>query len=220
MNKGNTYISVTIQNTGWHWLLRISLILFFFLTFLQVKAQCPTAVVIPTAATICSGSSAAIELTSNQPGTEYSWTTVQTNVVGAMDARGASVLQVLTATAAIPGSVTYTITPFVNGCKGEPVVVSISVMPIPVISASPLTSTLFSGNNTAIELMSDADETEFSWTVIQSGVSGAIRGTGSVISQTLTTTADKGIATYRITPALKGCAGESINAKVIVNKQP
>lgn len=194
--------------------------LFLSLTFLQVQSQCPTAAAISTAATICSGSSAAIELTSNQPGTVYSWTTVQTNVVGAMDARGSAVLQVLTATNALPGLVTYTITPFANGCKGEPVIVIISVMPIPVISASPLTSAIFSGNNTTIDLTSDADETEFSWTVIQSGVSGAIRGTGSEISHTLITTADKGIATYRITPNLKGCAGESINAKVLVKKQP
>ena len=215
-----SYLSTTLkaQDFELHPLFRTLFIVFFSTVFFNARAQCPIVTARASLTTICSGTIASIELSANQIGTTYSWTIVQDGIVGAADGTGSRIAQTLIATEALTGSVVYTITPLANGCKGAPSSVKITVNPIPVIIATPLTSTIASNSAAAIALTSDAAETAFSWTVIQSGVTGARVGSGSVINQTLTTGAERGIATYRITPNLKGCAGEPINAKVIVKR--
>lgn len=215
-----SYLSTTLkaQKPEFHWLFRVLFVVFFSTTILKTQAQCPTASAKASLTTICSGSIASIALSADQVGTTYSWTIAQEGIVGAADGTSSRIAQTLTATDAATGSVVYTITPLANGCKGVSSSVKITVNPIPVIAATPLTSTIASNSPVSIALTSDVAETAFSWTVIQSGTDGAIAGAGSVINQVLTTNAQKGIATYRITPNLKGCAGEPINAKVIVKR--
>lgn len=220
MKKSYIFSCIKANNFKWSRLFQFSIILLFSASFLKVKAQCPTATASPSVVTICSGTNTSIELKSDQLKTTYSWTVVQTDVVGANDGMGSTIAHTLTATDAISGSVIYTITPLANGCKGTTATVRISVNPTPVISATPLASTITSGSDASIALTSDAEETAFSWTVIQSGVTGAKAGYGKEIGQTLRATSETGIATYHITPNLKGCAGEPINAKVIVKRQP
>ncbi len=215
-----SYFSTTtkVQNPGWHSLFSVLFVFFFLASFLRVQAQCPTITVTPPIATICSGTTTSIALASNQIGTTYTWTIVQDGIVGAADGKGSRISQTLATTEAATGSVVYTITPIANACKGTPISVKFVVNPIPLITASPLSSTIISGNAASMELTSDVAETTFTWTVIQSGVTRAIAGSGSAIRQILTTNADKGIATYRITPNFNGCAGQPINAKVIVKR--
>lgn len=215
-----SYLSTILKATNFQQypLFRILFIVFFSIVFFNVRAQCPIASARASVTTICSGTIAAIELSANQAGTTYSWTIVQEGIVGAAEGTGSRIAQTLTATEALTGSVVYTITPLANGCKGVPSSVKITVNPIPVVIATPSNSTIVSNSAPSIALTSDAAETAFSWTVIQSGVTGARTGSGSVINQTLTTGAEKGIATYRIIPNLKGCAGEPVNAKVIVKR--
>lgn len=215
----NSFTVFTKAHTSeWQALLRIFFILFLLSIYFDAQAQCPVASAMPSVSTICSGSGTSIALASNQPGTAYSWIAVQTNVVGATEGTGASISNTLTTTDVLTGSAVYTITPSANGCKGTPVTVTVTIDPIPVVSVTPLKSTINSGNPLSITLNSDVSETTFSWTVIRSGVKGAVNGRGSLIRQVLTTEAEKGIATYRITPVSKGCAGESINAKVLVKR--
>ncbi len=199
-------------------LFRVLFIVFFSTTILNTQAQCPTASAKAALTTICSGNIASISLSADRVGTTYSWTIVQEGIVGAADGTGTRIAQTLTATDAATGFVVYTITPLANGCKGASSSVKIAVNPIPVIRATPLTSTIPANTAPSIGLTSDAPETAFSWTVIQSGTDGATAGSGSVINQVLTANAQKGIATYRITPNFKGCTGAPINAKVIVKK--
>lgn len=215
-----SYLSTTLkaQDIELHWLFRVLFIVFFSTIIFNARAQCPIVSAKASLATICSGTIASIALSANQMGTTYSWTIVQDGILGAADGKDSRIDQTLTTTDAITGSVVYTITPLANGCKGASSSVKITVSPIPVITASPLTSTIVSNSEASITLTSDVAETAFSWTVIQSGIGGALAGSGSVINQILTTNAEKGIATYRITPNLKGCAGEPINAKVIVKR--
>lgn len=214
------YLSTTLkaQDLEPHWLFRVLFIVFFSIIILNARAQCPIASAKASLTTICSATIASIALSANQVGTTYTWTIVQDGIVGAADGAGSRIAQTLTATDASTGSVVYTITPLANGCKGASSSVKITVNPIPVITATPLTSIIATNSVASIALTSDVAETAFSWTVIQSGIDGAIAGSGSVIDQILTTNAEKGIATYRITPNLKGCAGEPINAKVIVKR--
>lgn len=218
MKKSDFLTMNEAQNVGWRRLFCVSLFVFLSVNILDVQAQCPSVVATPSSATICSGTTASILLKSDQPGTTYSWTVSQTGIVGAADGTGSGITCTLTSTEAVSGSAVFTITPIAKGCKGTPAIITIKVNPEPEITAVPQTSAIISGSASAIKLKSDVADTEFSWTVIRSGVSDASDGSGAVISQIISATAEKGIATYHITPSFKGCVGNSINVKVMVKK--
>jgi hypothetical protein len=101
---------------------------------------------------------------------------------------------------------------FLNSCTKED-----EVTP-PVATATPSTQTITSGTATSIALTSSIAGTTYSWTVVQSGVSGAIAGSGNSIAQTLTLTgAVAGTVTYSITPTANGTAGNPVSVIVTVN---
>jgi hypothetical protein len=101
---------------------------------------------------------------------------------------------------------------FLNSCTKED-----EVTP-PVATATPSTQTITSGSATSIALTSTISGTTYSWTVVQSGVSGATAGSGSSIAQTLTLTGTvAGTVTYSITPTAIGTAGNPISVIVTVN---
>jgi gliding motility-associated-like protein len=181
----------------------------------------PVVTATPTSQTICSGTAPSIALTSNVTGTTFNWTVVQSGVTGATNASGTSIAQTLTATGTTAGTATYTITPTANGCPGTPINVVITVNPIPVVTATPTSQTICSGTAPSIALTSNVTGTTFSWTVVQSGVTGATNGSGASIAQTLTATGTTaGTATYTITPTANGCPGTPINVVITVNPIP
>ncbi|KGO78723.1 hypothetical protein Q762_14985, partial [Flavobacterium cauense R2A-7] len=183
----------------------------------------PRATMTATAAAtnICSGDTATITFASTLPGTIYNWNVVQTAATGASNGTGASISQVLTATGNTAGQAVYTITPVTNGCPGTPVTVIITVNPIPVVTASPLTQTVCSGTATNIVLTGSLPGTTFTWNVIQTGVYGAAAGSGNVIAQTLSTVGlVPGTVDYIITPHANGCSGAPITVTVTVNPTP
>ncbi|MFT3796661.1 T9SS type B sorting domain-containing protein [Flavobacterium sp.] len=96
----------------------------------------PIAVANPAAQTICSEEATAISLSSAVAETTFTWTAVQTNVTGASDGSGDSIIQNLTATGNSVGTVRYTITPSTAFCTGTPIVVTITVNPLPIVSLS------------------------------------------------------------------------------------
>jgi hypothetical protein len=148
----------------------------------------------------------------------YSWTVVQTGVTGATAGTGSSINQILTNSGIVNGTATYTITPTetLSGCVGTPLIVVVTVKPVPNVTAVPMTSTLTSGETTDIVLSSNITGTTYSWTVVQTGVTGATAGTGSSISQVLT---GEGTVTYRVTPTFNGCAGQFIDVVVTVEAE-
>ncbi|OFX58154.1 MAG: hypothetical protein A2066_02640 [Bacteroidetes bacterium GWB2_41_8] len=88
----------------------------------------------------------------------------------------------------------------------------------PVVTATPSTQTISSGSATSITISSSTVGTTFTWTVVQTGVSGGSSGSGSSITQTLATTGTvAGTATYTITPTANGVSGAAINVTVTVN---
>ncbi|QLH31308.1 MAG: hypothetical protein HWD62_01640 [Cyclobacteriaceae bacterium] len=170
----------------------------------------PDVVASPNAETICSGGTTNIALSTSNgvAGATYSWTVVQSNVSGATAGFGTSINQTLTATTSSSGTATYTITPASNGCIGTPIVVVVTVTPTPDVVALPASQTICSGSNTNIALSTTngVAGATYSWTVVQSGVSGATSDTGTTINQTLTATGSvAGTATYTITPTAGGC---------------
>ena len=88
----------------------------------------------------------------------------------------------------------------------------------PVVTPTPVNQTIESGTVTAIALTGSITGTTFSWTVVQSGVSGASSGSGCNINQTLSATgSNAGTATYSVTPASNGTSGNVVSVIVTVN---
>ena len=178
----------------------------------------PVATATPPNQSVCSGNATAINLTSSVPGTTFSWTVTETNATGATAANGSMISQTLSATGNTPGTVTYTVTPTANGCTGNPVNITITVNPVPTVTPAPLSQTICSGTATSISLLSNVAGTTFTWTVSQSGVTGAAPGSGTQITQTISTSgANPGTATYTVTPSANGCLGNAVNVPVTVN---
>lgn len=179
----------------------------------------PVASATPSSLTICSGATTAISLSSTVAGTTYVWgPTAVTGVTGASAGTGSSIAQTLTATGAIAGTLTYTITPSAGTCPGTPISVNVTVNPTPVITATPTSQTFCDGGTTGITLSSNVSGTIISWTVVQSGVTGGTSGSGVTIADLLNTTgASSGTATYTITGSAAGCPGNSPVVVVTVN---
>ncbi len=86
----------------------------------------------------------------------------------------------------------------------------------PVATATPSSQTICSGDTTSIAFSSSTTGTTYSWTVSQSGVTGASSGTGSSIAQTLTLTGpNSGYVSYIITPN-NGCNGSNVWVNITV----
>ncbi len=181
----------------------------------------PVADLTPASETICSGSTSSISLSSTVNGTTFSWTATQAGVSGAANGTGNFINQTLSTTASNVGTVIYTITPSANGCTGSTSTATVYVNPIPNVSATPSTQTICSGSSTSISLSSTVGSTVFDWTTSLSGVTGGSDGTGSTISQTLTTTGTtQGSVVYTITPTFDVCPGNPINVTINVNPIP
>ena len=181
----------------------------------------PTATAAPSVQTICSGNQAPISMNSIPAGATFAWTITEIGTTGAAAGNGSTINQTLSTTGTIQGTTFYTITPTLGTCIGSSITGMVTVNPVPVVAASPSFDALCSGSTTAINLTSVPVGASFDWTVSQTGTSGAIAGTGSNISQTLTTLGQTvGTVTYTITPTLNGCAGTPLNVVVTVNPIP
>jgi hypothetical protein len=89
----------------------------------------PIGTATPSSQTICSDSATAIVLTSNTPGSTFSWIESQSGVSGASAGSDSIISQTLSTTGTIPGTAVYTITPSANGCPGNTVSVTVTVNP-------------------------------------------------------------------------------------------
>src|ERR1019366_649733 len=123
----------------------------------------PVLIATPPSQTLCSFGSTSITLTSNVTGTTYAWTDVQTGVTGATSGSGSTIVQTLSTTGNTTGTAIYTITPTADGCSGTPIKDTVTVNPIPVVTASPVSQTFCSGGTTSIALTSNVAGAIFSW---------------------------------------------------------
>src|ERR1019366_968010 len=115
----------------------------------------------------------------------------------------------------------YTVTPTdtITGCSGNPVGITVTVDPNPIVKAIPPAQTICSGSTTSISLISNVAGTMFSWTVSQTGVTGAVPGSGASIAQTLFVTGSTfGTVVYTVTPTNSGCAGSPLTVNIKVNR--
>jgi len=205
---------------GCKWLFGLIFVVFFLCDFQKLKAQCtaPIATGTPSAQTICSGNVDAIALSSDITPATFSWTVVQTNVTGATAGTGNAIAHSLIVSGTTSGTAVYTITPVAGGCTGSPITVTVSVISLPIATATPTSQTICSGETTSIALSSNITPATFSWTVVQTNVTGATVGTGNAIAQTLNVPGTiSGTAVYSITPTTGSCAGSPISVTVTVN---
>ena len=98
---------------------------------------------------------------------------------------------------------------------------TVTIKPIPVVTATPTPSTICSGATTNILLSSSPVGATFAWTATQTDISGASPGSGNAISQILTSNSNLlGTANYSITPTLDSCIGLPVSAIINVNPLP
>ncbi|AEV99515.1 hypothetical protein A4D02_27115 [Niastella koreensis] len=91
-----------------------------------------------------------------------------------------------------------------------------SIKPLPVATLA-ATSSVCNGGTTAIAPSSSIPGTTYSWTVTQTGVTGASNGSGTTINQILNNSGTTpGTAVYTITPTANGCDGAPIVHTVTV----
>lgn len=92
----------------------------------------PVATATTSPLTRCSGDTVSFSVSSNVPGTTFSWTTFSSNVTGA-DASGTGtyVFDTLTTTTAAAGTMIYIFTPVAAGCTGSQATPFVTVNPYP-----------------------------------------------------------------------------------------
>lgn len=99
--------------------------------------------------TICSGSqTTAVTLETDSPGTTFSWTATATAGISGFAVSGSTAVipvQTITTTNTLPGTVTYTITPTLDGCAGDAINYTIIVNPAPIFTSQPVSSTICEG---------------------------------------------------------------------------
>ena len=117
-------------------LIGLLLAVFFFSDFQKLHAQCPVATSTPSSQVICDCSIAAIALSSDIPGTAFSWNVIQIGVTGATSGSGSTIAQTLCTSGSVAGTAIYTITPEANGCVGSSINDTVTVNTIPLADFS------------------------------------------------------------------------------------
>ena len=187
-----------------------------------------TATVLPSTATLCSGETVDIQLSSNVPNAVFSWTSNSATVTGHAASLPGSTdafinqTLVLNSNITSTGQVVYAIVAEANGCVGQTIFVTVSVNPIPDVTVSGDGQQICSSGTTNVSFESALNNTVFTWVVQSStGVSGASNGSGSIIQQELEATGlSQGIVVYQVTPSLNGCVGTPATVTVYVNPVP
>lgn len=165
----------------------------------------------PIPLSICSGDNSGISFNAINPATTYIWNAVATgNVSGASNGSNSTgtIDQVLTLSGQTPGSVTYTVTPILAGCYGNPTNITVNVYPIPTVTVN--SPTVCSGSSTTVTATPGATGSYFyAWTV-----PAGVPNPGNVASFT---TSVSGTYSVIATNAASGCASASASGTVWIN---
>jgi PKD repeat protein len=181
---------------------------------------------------ICSGSALDYAIVSTVPGSTFTWTAslVTGKVTGFSSVGGGSdINDLLTNPGATNAAVKYIITPSANGCIGTPFTLLVTVLPLPVITATPAAQTICNGSAASINLKSNMPGTTYTWTttstpanVVAGNLPQSTPVTASAISNILSTVSytSNATVTYIITPYNDSCAGVPVTATVIIPPLP
>jgi hypothetical protein len=133
----------------------------------------------PASQAICSGATTNIALTANTPNPAFTWTAVLTSgtATGFADGTGPLIAQTLINTTTTPATVTYTITATENGCPSTPVIVVVTVNPLPIPTITGPTPIC---QNVPGVYITEAGMTNYVWTLASGGNISAGQGTNSI----------------------------------------
>ena len=179
--------------------------------------------------TICSGTSIASILlaASNDPTAILSWTRNENTDVTGIAANGTGdITGSLTNVTSSPITVTFTITANGTGsqsCPGNTVTSTVTVNPIPLVTANPLSQSVCSGSPISPIIFGTTNSVAgsvYQWTRDNVSTSTGIAANGSTfVSGTLTNTGATTTVTFAINavgPGVSACAGTPINSTVTV----
>jgi hypothetical protein len=169
----------------------------------------------PASDTICSGESVNLPFTSNTL-SNYTWSALNNaNITGESTATQSTsfISDVLTNSSLFAQNVSYTVTPFSNGCQGLPQTVTITVQPSPTFN-NPGSIYTCSGeqlNGTGVNLTSTVLGTTFLWQATSNAsVTGetALPQNSAMINDVLVnnSTVNQTVQ-YTVTPFVNGCSG-------------
>ena len=160
---------------------------------------------------VCSSGATNIILQSNPPGSTYTWTATGSspNVTGFSASSGPTIAQNLQNSGFANETVTYAVTPTLNGCIGTPSNYIVTVYPVPDVFFTPNGQSVCSGITTSIILNSHVAGASYSWTATGStNVNGYGTGSGLSIAQIINNTNELfGLVTYTVSPAANSCPG-------------
>ncbi|MBS1756308.1 MAG: hypothetical protein JSU03_03435, partial [Bacteroidetes bacterium] len=172
---------------------------------------------------LCENSTATISVVASGTGLTYQWRKNGSVISdgGTISGTQTATLQITNLTAADAGNYDVIINSVSGACVQKFSNVSaLTVKPLPVGTATvtPASQIICSNTAPSIALSSSLSGTTYSWTVVQSGVTGASNGSGNPIAQVLTATGTvAGTAAYTITPTANGCDGAVIPVTITVN---
>jgi hypothetical protein len=187
----------------------------------------PTPVGSGSPASICSGATTNIGLSSNVSGTTYTWTAaIQTTpaggtITGFSNGSGTPIAQTLTNTGTTAGVVRYTVTPSANNCAGAPFTVDVTVKPTPTVNQPGSQTVCNNTLTTAINFSGAVSGTDFNWTNDNTSIGLAGSGTGNIAAFNATNNGTSPVtATITVTPTASGCSGSSKTFTITVNPTP
>lgn len=183
---------------------------------------------------LCSGSnSVAVALQSNLnagiPGNvSYTWSANQPAGISGMATSGTNSIpvQTLTNNTSAPIVLSYIATlTYTNNnipCIGTGATYSITVNPLPQVTATISSPVICSNDTASICFTSPVANANFNWTVSASnGITGSQNGTGSCLNQVLVNNLlTQGTVVYTVTASANNCTGSSVSSTISINPNP
>ena len=187
----------------------------------------PTITYLPSSSqSICSGTPVSVFLVSNVNGTLITWTPRSSIVTGANSGSGPSpahIADVLSVPSDTAATIIYDVTASVGGCTNSALasLLQFTVNPLPKIIPSIKSASICDGDSIDIALSSNVTGTNFTWSITQTGVTGAFADSAETrIKQALKLTGNvAGTVVYTIVSnSPVGCkAAVAENVVVTVN---
>ncbi|MFN8249958.1 MAG: PKD-like domain-containing protein [Ferruginibacter sp.] len=187
----------------------------------------PDVTATPSSQTRCSDAAiSTIVLSGNTPGTVFSWTRDNTLQVTGIAASGnGNISGTLHNNSSTAITVTFTITPLINGCPGAPVQATVLVEPTPSVLSLPASQGVCYGNNITQITLSNPNNvagTSINWTRDNpAGLTTAIplSGSGNINGVMTNTTASPITVTFTVTASAPNACSSATTSTVVLYPQ-
>lgn len=175
-----------------------------------------------TPVVVCTGAPvSAVTITGSVTGTTYNWTNSVTTI--GLGASGSNTIPGFTATnsGGSPVISTVNITPVANTCTGPVSSYTITVNPVPTVTAVSNSTYCPSDATTAINFSGNVPTAQYDWTNSNTSIGLGASGTGNITSfNAVNTGTTVQTATITVTPSASGCTGTPITFNITVNPTP